>query len=980
MAPRRDKDGLQPEDRAGDDGQSAALLDSPRGRETAPDRPWLKWRVFLRPPRNTPKPNGHGEVDDPEVEDLYAPAQEASAKRGLLSRCLRVIKPETRDGQGLLWAGFCFAAGIGLYFQLPEEPHRISLLLLWGLLVLGGVWRAWRHRSGGHSFNTPYLVFVLMLTGVVCASVRTASVSAPRLSLPVTADFTATVLERQNTPRGLRLVLRVEELFDREGKVIAPEDIRSPRLKPLPGLKVRMSVNGTGETSGASQASAASGAQRRAILPGDHLRLRGRLFPPRGPVHPGGYDFSFWAYFSSLGASGFSFGAPKVLSATPLSPKARLVRGLSALRLSLGGRVRALGGEGQATQLAMALLVGDRSGLDAHTEELLRHSGLAHILAISGLHMALFAGGAYGAVLLAMAFSGTASLVLPSHKIAALAGLAMAVLYLAVSGASVPTQRSFLMVGLVLLARLTDRRGLTLHSVALAGCGLLFVAPERLFSPGFQMSFAAVICLIAVYEGWRGWSLRLGSEAGAAGGSGASVSGAGVAGPASYLWRGGRLMAGFLLGVLVTSLVAGVATGVIAAHHFGRFAPYGLLGNLLAMPVFSLIVMPLGGVALILLPFGLAAVPLAGMTAGLELLLRIAEFVSGLSARALPAGGPAGDQVGGLVETFGLLSGAIRPPGPVSMLGLTAGLFVLLLFKGWSRCWGLVLVAVGMLLHQGARPPDLQINSDGTVIAFRDAVGHLVTSARRRSFQTETWAVVEGKAGTFRPVPGDLRRCDAAGCVFSLHSVARPERSLPQGKVWNDSRSLTLALSKTYEAAALDCALADIVVSGLRLPASCSAPLVLDGNTLTARGAQAIWFSARPQWGYRLLADPRVSRSHSVGRTWQPRSHALAEDPHSSIDRYDFIVRDNQEFESFLGDDFVFSGHSEESLLEATDTIAARVAAQVAPVGPADPGAIIDTGTWLPSAPVVDRSPLYIRVDSALPALHRPWTPGYSDR
>lgn len=730
---------------------------------------------------------------------------------------LGALFPSPSSSQGFLWQGFGFAIGIAGYFLLPEEPNLWGVLALWVFLVVLLLRKLLLAKRQGGQIGVLLLAAFLGTSGIACAALRSHLVQAPRLDAPISAGFLANVMEREPTARGLRLLLFVTDVLDRKGQVIAPDVIRSGNLKSLRGMLVRVSLRG--KLLGVE-------GEPLSYLPGDRVRLRARLSPPSGPIHPGGYDFSFWAYFSGIGASGFSFGAPEEMGRLPdLSWKLQLRRWLAQARHHLAERLRRLsrsfqgepgdggtssGSRSRAQELVVALLVGDRSGLDEDVEERLRQSGLAHILAISGLHMALFAGGAYAGLSLLLSLSPWVSLQFPSHKIAACAGLVAACLYLALSGASVPTQRSFLMVGLVLLARLTDRRGLTLHSVALAGGVLLVSAPERLFAPGFQMSFAAVICLVAVYEAWRRLSAKGASRQGPFRGHGSSVI------------RAVHWAAGFVLATLVTSLVAGLATGLVGAFHFGRVAPFGLLGNLLAMPVFSLIVMPLGGLTLLALPFGLAALPLAGMLAGLELLLLIAKWVAGLG--------------GGGAE--GSLAGAVLPPGALVALCWVGGLFLLLVLSGFYRVWGFVPVVLGTVLYLEARPPDLQISADGRIIALRDEGGRLATSTGRPGFLTDAWFVVEGEGGAFRSIADNRMRCDRSGCIYAAADG--------QGS----DLGLNIAMNGDPDGLMEDCALADILVTRSLAPAGCSAGMVFDAANLGRGGAVSLRFSRRPLHGF----------------------------------------------------------------------------------------------------------------------------------
>ena len=194
----------------------------------------------------------------------------------------------------------------------------------------------------------------------------------------------------------------------------------------------------------------------------------------------------------------------------------------------------------------------------------------------------------------------------PIRKIAALGALAAACFYLALSGGNVATQRAFVMAAVMLGAVLVERRALSLRSVALAALILLIWRPEALLSVGFQMSFAATIALVAVFRWLRDHRAQSPK-------------------PRATGWR--RLMRP-LVEAALCSLVAGIATAPFAAFHFNRVAAYGLAGNLLAMPLVALLVMPFAVAAFALMPFGLEAWPLAIMELGLEGLLAAAATVA----------------------------------------------------------------------------------------------------------------------------------------------------------------------------------------------------------------------------------------------------------------------------------------------------------------------------------------------------------------
>lgn len=675
------------------------------------------------------------------------------------------------DEQGLLWCAFSFAAGIAAYFLLPSEPSRIALVLVGACSALVALWARQRQILGLRS-----VLLLAFAAGLAAASGRSALVEAPRLAEPMNAEVSGIVLERQSGPKHDRLILSVETV---NGQGVGRDDF--PR-------KLRLRVPKE------------SGGQVR-----DRVRLRGRLFPPPGPVHPGGYDFSFRAYFMQIGATGFSFGPAEVLGPAEGNLKQHGTALVAKIRHQLAERMRTELGDRPETALVVALLVGDRSGITEDQEEALRASGLAHILAISGLHMALFAGGTYGGASLLLALTPAMPLRWPTHKWAAVAALVAATFYLLLSGASVATQRSYLMIALVFLGILVGRRGLTLRSVALAALVLLVLAPERLFFPGFQMSFAAVICLVAVYELWRRRERDF----------------EGPSRDPRLLFRLLRSTARWGAGLFVTALVAGLATGIIGAHHFGRVAPYGLIGNVLGMPVFTLLVMPMGVLALLLMPFGLAIVPLTAMSFGISVLLGVAEFTSGLDA--------------GLGSV-----GKLNAMAAVLLLG---SLFAGLLLPGRLRLFAALMFAGGGAVILQSRPPDLQIGATGRAVAARDAAGVLRHSGRRTAFATELWFQVEGvpsRALESRRMTSTQWRCDSQGCVADAFG-AGPDADAKRKSV----EPLKVALPKTLEAMADDCRYADIIVSDFFVPEGCGAGLRIDLATRKKRGAVSIWLSGQ---------------------------------------------------------------------------------------------------------------------------------------
>jgi len=334
------------------------------------------------------------------------------------------------------------------------------------------------------------------------------------------------------------------------------------------------------------------------------VRLRAVLQPPAEPAAPGALDFARQAYFQRLGAVGYVFGRAEVLA--PADHQLPFGLWLHRLREAMAARIlEALPGESGA--VAAALMTGVRGAIPEEVMATMHDSGLAHLLAISGLHMGLVVGLLFFALRAGMALVPGLALRRPIKKWVAVGAILGALGYLLLTGATVPTQPAFVMVSLVLVAVMLDRRGLSLRLVAWAAVFVLAAAPESLLSASFQMSFAAVIALITGYE---------------------------VTAERGLAALGERRLAvrvvAYLAGVAVTSLIAGLATAPFALYHFNRIAWYGLLANLVAVPLTAFWIMPWALVAFALMPFGAEALALAPMGWGIDLLLAVARDVAAL--------------------------------------------------------------------------------------------------------------------------------------------------------------------------------------------------------------------------------------------------------------------------------------------------------------------------------------------------------------
>lgn len=598
------------------------------------------------------------------------------------------LHPSVPDPKRLvIWLPVTLAIGILLYFSWPSEPDSlvVQIILIAGLIT-ACVSTVFRQRA-----VVFFAGFCLagMALGFAASSYRTQSLSSFQWTETRAAVSVTGWVERvERTRSGSRALVRVIDMDNLES---LPQRIR-----------IRMNTEG--------------------LQPGDGIRVDAVLNRPGGPVMQGSYDPSRATYFDGIGLTGYAIIAPEP---TPVSEH-YWNRSLARFRWTLASHIRNSMPE-RTGGVAAALLTGDRSGIPQDTAEDLRRSGLGHILAISGLHMALLAGSIYAVMRFGFAAWDRYARAHDPRKPAAIIALFAALTYLIVSGASVPTQRAFIMTGVVLMGIVLNRRAFSLRSLSLAATIILIMAPESLMEPGFQMSFSAVAALIAVYE-----LLQRRPR------------------PAVYrngilhsLWKG-------LAGLSTTSLVAGSATGIYAAFHFQRLAALGFIANLLAMPIFSFIVMPAGIAALVFMPFNLDYPFLWIMDKGLAAVLEIAHQTSTARHSVTPVAAPPGWIIAVFSAGFVFLvmgQAALRP------LGLT-----------------ICLVATGVWSIQDR--PDLMITEGGVVIARQtDSEGtrRLASSSSRRDrFDQRVFLQRIGLEAERLERAG--LNCDSLGCVWKLES------------------------------------------------------------------------------------------------------------------------------------------------------------------------------------------------------------------
>jgi competence protein ComEC len=601
---------------------------------------------------------------------------------------------ETERGRFFLLLPVAMGTAILLYFALPREPP------LW----LGGAAVAVAAAALAVGWRHPVARFAVALAlaaalGFGRAEWRTAA-AAPLLMVPTgPTALTGTVRDIVSLPAGRRLTLGAPSL-----------DGGPPRRRDI-ALRLRAGDD-------------------VAVVPGDRVSAYALLFPPDRPAYPGGFAPDRQDFFANIGADGSALGHVQVTQPADASP---LRDGLAGLRAAIAATIlRTL--PVATGSVAVTLLTGDEQAIPAPERQAFIAAGLAHILAVAGLHVGIVMGLAFFAVRWGMTRFERVALRLPVKPLAALAALTAGIGYAALTGAHLPILRSLAMASLVTLGIVCGRRALSLRGLALAAMAIMLITPEAVVGAGFQMSFSAVLALIAGYaalpatwrhrpEGWRRLPVHIGLLA-------------------------------------LTSLLAGGASMPFAAYQFLQIQPYWIPANLIAVPLTALYILPLGLVALALMPFGLGPLALAPMGWGLGVIVWLTGQIAAWPAAMLRV-----------------------PPLPAGLpLGCAAGLIWLCIWRGRARLAGLGLIAAGLALGFTGRPPDALLSSDAKLIAIRDGGQVWLAAAPRASAYTAAqWRGVWPRLplipatctgarcdiGAVRLVPAAPAACPSAGLVIS---------------------------------------------------------------------------------------------------------------------------------------------------------------------------------------------------------------------
>ena len=691
--------------------------------------------------------------------------------RHVLTLCQRasLTAYEAQQGRFALWAPVLMGAGVMTYFSLRAEPPAwlggaVAAPSLLGVL-LGRQWLWARFVFGG------LLAVAVGFTAIQCATMRA---PPPETALPPQAVWiTGRIAVIEPLPEGRRLTLeRVR--------------VQEPALDMRRLIRVRLKT-----------------ADAQALGTGDTVRLRAMIRPIPPPAYPGGWDQQRDAFFGGLGGQGYALGPVERLSeSVPGAP----FQAVQRLREALAARIQAAI-PGAAGAVAVGVLLGIQSGIPPPDLAAFRDSGLAHILSVSGLHMAIVMGCAMAGARFLFALSEYASLHWPTRNLAAIAALAAGGFYTVLTGNQVPMLRCLFMAAILTLALLAGRRPFSLRGLAMAAMAIILIAPQEVAGVSLQMSFSAVLALIAGFDALRPWLARV-VTAGLAARAGA-----------------------YLLGLALTSALAGTASMPFGIYHFGKIQLYFVLSNMIAVPLTSVLVMPFAMLALPMMLVGAEGVPLVPVQWGIEATLWIARVTASLPAATLD----------------------VRPLPDWGLVVLTLGLAWLGLWRGRIRLAGVGAILLGLASPALHRPPDILVSADARLIAVRTPSGIFLQQTQGgTAFTRDAWLHLWAD-GPARPIPASGQHAGAAIECAGQACLLRPRP---------DARAALLVRGGTR----IDgCAEAVVIVSAEPARGLCPRPWpkLVDRFTVWRDGAAAIWLDTDDA---RIVTD-RMARG---ARPWVP--------------------------------------------------------------------------------------------------------------
>lgn len=569
-----------------------------------------------------------------------------------------------------------------LHNILAQEYHRLSLWYFVSFIF--GIIYFLAYRSGFTTSEASFVFLLLSLLayywrlnlivnflaiclicfflGIITAEVRLETASSHPINRAITSKIIGRVEDITPTTRGSQIILDKVQV-----------DYNNLSLN-----KVRINVNNHDIDH---------------VNNNDLISLRAKLFPLPKSVLTGTYDFGFYMSLSGIEATGYSLSTPEVIAESNYKYWQTLVQNIRHhiyLRL-----IEHLGTE-QGNVVA-AILIGYTKGIPDKTNNNMRNSGIAHILSVSGLHLSLVAAVFFVSARILLNLSNFLAFRCNIKTIAGIISIIGSFLYLLLSGSKIAATRAFIMTSIFIVAMLIGRLPYPLRSVMIAAGGILVFIPEYSLHPSFQLSFSAVLCLISGYELLQQNSHLLGRSKGLA-----------------------ATLKLFFLNNIYSSFLSSIMTAPFVIYHFYKLPVYGVIMNLIAVPMMSFIIMPLGVLAIILTGFNMEGLVLKILGFFIHILIISSDYMVSLPAA---------------IWYTGYISGS-------SLCIFAFGFFWICLWQTKLRYYGLAIMLISVIIMLYTPKPDFIYDHRFKAVGIRDNNGRIIVYADKKlpEFTTNYWA------------------------------------------------------------------------------------------------------------------------------------------------------------------------------------------------------------------------------------------------
>lgn len=580
----------------------------------------------------------------------------------------------------ILWFPVFQCAGILTYFSLNFEPScafTISIFLLLSpiLILIATLYR---------KYVILYISLIAVLIGFTTSKFRTDSVNTHILDKErYVKDIVATVKDINNRGSYKQFLLSVSTT-SKSSPVIPVLDTGIQKKKIwIPALcagmtpyraldNIRISVRTKVE---------------EGIKIGDQVKLSAKLFPLKIAPSEYAYDFARIAYYQKISATGFA--TSKIVLYKKAEAR-KFQEYIESFRQYIYENLQQNTKKPHA-DIISALLIGKKDGIDQKTMNAIRDSGIAHLFAISGLHLSFVAGLFFIVFRNLFAISETLTLKYNTKKISAFLTILPTTFYLLITGMQISAQRAYIMVILVLVAIMIERKYRGLIAIAFAASVILIVEPEAILKPGFQMSFSAVLALVASYQ----------------------IN-------ANKLFK--IKIIKYFVSIMISSVIASLATVPYTICNFNYFSISGIITNLIAIPIVTLIIIPLGIIYVLLIPLGIEWIITLLIERPIDSVLYITNAIASLQYLVIP------------IHTFPASSIVI----------ITLGLLWLCLWERNWRFFGIFFIVLGIFSSAMYRTPDILVSADNAAVKEDDNLLYSLTR-KNRNFVVKTWAKQNGQ-------------------------------------------------------------------------------------------------------------------------------------------------------------------------------------------------------------------------------------------